>query len=61
MANSMDGQTWTIHQYGVCQDCGETWEQHKDHAARKAAYAHAKKTGHSVTVETATVTKYNPK
>jgi len=51
--------TGTVAQYAVCRTCGESWANYLRHAARKAAYAHAQKTGHTVHVETTIVTKYN--
>ena len=55
----MKRSTFTIGQYAYCQNCEKTWGDYKNHKARKAAYAHAKKTGHSVTVETTIATTYN--
>lgn len=48
-----------IHQIGQCE-CGLIWENYRGQKARKQAYAHAKSTGHRVTVETGTAITYNP-
>ena len=55
----MKRKSRTVHQIAYCQDCQISWEDYINHRARKSAYAHAKKTGHRVTVETGTVLTYN--
>ena len=55
----MKRTTSTVHQIAYCYECGKQWGDYIKHRARKAAYAHAKKTGHKVTVETGLVTMYN--
>jgi hypothetical protein len=49
-----------IHQIAYCQTCGKSKENHVASEARKWAYAHAKSTGHKVTVETGSFITYNP-
>lgn len=57
----MKAKTSSVSQIAICHNCDKQWEDYVNHRARKAAYAHAKKTGHTVTVETAVVTMYNDK
>lgn len=47
------------HQIAYCYVCGEKWEDYVKQHTRKNAYAHAKRTGHKVTVETGTTITYN--
>lgn len=55
----MKTKSRTVHQIAYCQTCGKQWEDYINHRARKAGYAHAKRTGHIVTVETGTSIRYN--
>ena len=55
----MKNSTFTVHQIAYCQNCEWSNEEYKNFQARKTAYRHAKKTGHSVTVETGLITQYN--
>lgn len=48
------------HQIALCEECGMEWQIHRGQKARKQAYAHAKSTGHRVSLETATSIVYNP-
>lgn len=48
-----------IHCIAYCVDCGKEWQQYK--TARKNAYAHSLKTGHTVQVEIGSTFTYNPK
>ena len=46
-----------IHQIAYCQIC---YKRNEDHVkARRWGYAHAKRTGHTVIVETGTSIQYN--
>lgn len=49
----------TVSQIAYCEDCRKEWEEYKNFKARKAAYKHAKKTGHRVSVETTVAISYN--
>lgn len=51
--------TGTVHQLAYCLDCDFENGEFRNHTARKAAYNHAKKTGHRVSVETGIITTYN--
>ena len=46
-----------IHQIADCQDCDKF--NHDFNKARSWGYAHAKRTGHTVIVETGTAIQYN--
>ena len=48
-----------VHQIATCFTCGKVWEDYINSRARKNGYAHAKKTGHKVIVETGTAIRYN--
>jgi len=48
-----------IHQTAYCNECGKSNDNYDDQRARKWGYAHAKATGHKVTVETGTAFQYN--
>lgn len=45
------------HVVATCHSCEKDWQNYK--TARQLAYAHAKKTGHKVTVEIGYFIKYN--
>lgn len=50
------------HYFATCNDCDWTYEKHINlREARNEIYKHVRETGHSVTVEKGTVTKYLPK
>ena len=53
---SLKCENWVIHELASCQDCD--WEEGNLLKARKAAYDHAKRTGHRVTCEVGRVFKY---
>ena len=46
-------------QQADCLDCDKTWNGYGDSRAQKAAYSHAKNTGHRVRGETVTAWHYN--
>ena len=48
-----------IHQIALCHDCGKEWQNYTGSRAQKAAYAHAKRTNHKVSVETTIACNYN--
>ena len=48
-----------IHAIAQCQDC--KWTEEGYNEAQKAARRHAKKTGHTVDLETGYWQEYNPK
>ena len=47
-----------IHQIVTCMDCDKVWEEYRGGKAKKAGYAHAKRTGHVVIWETGTGGRY---
>ncbi len=53
--------SYVIGQIAGCDECDKRWEDYNRQKARKAAYAHAMKTGHQVWVETITAIVYNRK
>jgi len=55
----MKTKSRTTSQIASCLTCGKQWEDYIKHRARKSAYSHAKKKGHSVIVETTTAIRYN--
>ncbi len=55
----MTKKTKIVHQIGYCLDCDKVWEDYINSNARKQAYRHAKKTGHTVRGETGTAWHYN--
>jgi len=55
----MKNKSRIVSQLAVCHTCGIEWEDCINSRARKAAYYHAKKTGHTVLVETVTSIHYN--
>jgi len=50
---------YLIHAIVICFDCG--WREEDYLIAQKEARKHAKKTGHTVSLETAYSQTYNPK
>ena len=56
----MRSERGLIHQVSFCAKCGKRWEDYINERSRKAAYTHAKNTGHTVTVESGTFITYNP-
>ena len=51
--------TRVVSQIAHCIDCGKTWEDWN--TARIKGYQHAKKSNHTVMVETVTALIYNPR
>ena len=50
---------YLIHAIASCRDCD--WEEEGYKVAQKKAREHAKKTGHTVDIETGYIQTYNPK
>lgn len=50
---------WLVHSIADCQDCD--WEETDYRTAIQKGRYHAKKTGHTVSIETGYAQIYNPK